>query len=33
MKKVEQIQRKVITIDAENKALGRLAVEVAVSLR
>ncbi len=31
--KVEQIQRKIISIDAENKSLGRLAVEVAVSLR
>jgi large subunit ribosomal protein L13 len=34
MKKViEQIQRKIISIDAENKPLGRLAVEVAVALR
>ncbi len=33
MKIVEQIQRKVITVDAENKSLGRLAVEVAVLLR
>lgn len=33
MKKVENILRKIITIDAENKPLGRLAVEVAVSLR
>ncbi len=33
MKKIEQIQRKIISIDAENKPLGRLAVEVAVSLR
>lgn len=33
MKKVEQIQRKVISVDAENKPLGRLAVEVAVLLR
>ena len=33
MKKVEQIQRKIITVDAENKSLGRLAVEVAVLLR
>ena len=33
MKTVEKIDRKIITIDAENKALGRLAVEVAVSLR
>jgi len=30
---MENIQRKTITIDAENKALGRLAVEVAVLLR
>jgi large subunit ribosomal protein L13 len=29
----EKIVRKVITIDAENKSLGRLAVEVAVALR
>ena len=29
----EKIARKIITIDAENKPLGRLAVEVAVSLR
>jgi len=33
MKKVEQIQRNIISIDAENKPLGRLAVEVAVGLR
>ena len=33
MKKIEQIQRKIITVDAENKSLGRLAVEVAVLLR
>jgi large subunit ribosomal protein L13 len=34
MKKItEKIQRKIITLDAENKPLGRLAVEVAVSLR
>jgi len=33
MKKVEQIQRKIITVDAEGKPLGRLAVEVAVLLR
>ena len=33
MKTVEKITRKVISIDAENKSLGRLAVEVAVSLR
>ncbi len=31
--KKEQIQRKVISVDAENKSLGRLAVEVAVLLR
>ena len=30
---MEKIQRKIITIDAENKPLGRLAVEVAVALR
>lgn len=30
---MEQIQRKIITVDAENKPLGRLAVEVAVLLR
>jgi len=30
---MENIQRKVISIDAENKSLGRLAVEVAISLR
>ena len=33
MKKVENIQRKIITVDAENKSLGRLAVEVAIALR
>ena len=33
MKTTEQIQRKIITVDAENKSLGRLAVEVAVLLR
>ncbi len=33
VKQVKQIERKVISIDAENKSLGRLAVEVAVSLR
>lgn len=35
MKKVtqEKIERKVITVDAEGKNLGRLAVEVAVLLR
>ena len=33
MKIKEQIQRKVISVDAENKSLGRLAVEVAVLLR
>jgi len=31
--KIEQIQRVIISIDAENKSLGRLAAEVAVSLR
>jgi len=31
--KVEKIERKVISVDAENKTLGRLAVEVAVLLR
>lgn len=30
---MKTIQRKTITIDAENKPLGRLAVEVAVALR
>ena len=30
---MEQVIRKVISIDAENKSLGRLAVEVAVALR
>lgn len=29
----EKITRKIISIDADNKSLGRLAVEVAVSLR
>lgn len=33
MKKTEAIQRKNITVDAENKSLGRLAAEVAVLLR
>ena len=33
MKAKEQIERKNITVDAENKPLGRLAVEVAVLLR
>jgi len=33
MATAEKIQRKIITIDAENKPLGRLAVEVAVALR
>ena len=34
MKKViEKIDRKIISVDAEGKPLGRLAVEVAVSLR
>ena len=32
-KTVEQIQRKIITLDAENKSLGRFAVEVANALR
>lgn len=32
-KTAEKIQRKIITVDAENKPLGRLAVEVAVLLR
>jgi len=30
---MENIVRKIITVDAENKSLGRLAVEVAVLLR
>ena len=30
---MEKVQRKIHTIDAENKSLGRLAVEVAVLLR
>lgn len=30
---MENIARKIITVDAENKSLGRLAVEVAVLLR
>lgn len=33
MKKTEQINRKVVEVDATNKSLGRLAVEVAVILR
>jgi len=33
MKTTVKIQRGVITVDAENKALGRLAAEVAVLLR
>ena len=33
MKKVKPVQRKTITVDAENKPLGRLAVQVAVLLR
>jgi large subunit ribosomal protein L13 len=33
MKTVEKIDRKIITVDAENKSLGRLAVEIAVLLR
>jgi large subunit ribosomal protein L13 len=32
-KPAEKIVRKIITIDADDKSLGRLAVEVAVSLR
>jgi len=30
---VEKIERKIITVDATDKSLGRLAVEVAVALR
>jgi len=30
---MEKVERKIISIDAENKPLGRLAVEVAVALR
>ncbi|MEI7424997.1 MAG: 50S ribosomal protein L13 [Candidatus Staskawiczbacteria bacterium] len=33
VEKVEQIVRKLITVDAEDKSLGRLAAEVAVLLR
>jgi large subunit ribosomal protein L13 len=33
MKTTKKIQRKVTSVDAENKSLGRLAVEVAVLLR
>jgi len=33
MKIVEQIKRAIITVDAEDKSLGRLAAEVAVLLR
>lgn len=33
MKTVNQIQRKIIPVDAENKSLGRVAVEIAVLLR
>ena len=33
MKIRENVQRKIISIDAQDKSLGRLAVEVAVSLR
>jgi large subunit ribosomal protein L13 len=33
MKTIEKTARKIITVDAENKALGRVAVEVAVLLR
>ena len=32
-KKAEVIQRKTINVDADNKSLGRLAVEVAILLR
>ena len=32
-KPAEKIVRKIITVDAQDKSLGRLAVEVAVSLR
>jgi len=33
MKVLEKVQRKIIAVDAENKPLGRLAVEVAILLR
>lgn len=33
MKTIEKIQRKIIAVDAENKPLGRLAVEVSILLR
>jgi len=33
MKKVEQIERKIISVDADGKSLGRLAAQVAVLLR
>ena len=33
MKTIKKAQRKIISVDAENKSLGRLAVEVAISLR
>jgi large subunit ribosomal protein L13 len=33
MKAVTQIQRKIISVDADGKSLGRLAVEVAILLR
>lgn len=33
MKNNKQIQREIITVDADNKSLGRLAVQVAVLLR
>jgi len=33
MKTAKEQPRKIITVDAENKSLGRLAVEVAVGLR
>ena len=33
MKKIEQVERKIISVDASEKSLGRLAAEVAVLLR
>lgn len=33
MEKVKQLQREILSVDAENKSLGRLAAEVAVLLR
>ena len=33
MKKIEQVTRKIISVDAADKSLGRLAVEVAILLR